>query len=134
MKRVLILTCGTNACYHIVKILKEKFNNDFYLVGTDINKKWLIPTCNYLDDFYQVPFTSDSSYYDCILDICKKEFIEFLIPSFDADQFLFYPENKDLLSLGIKSFGTPLKSLNFYIDKKNTNDYLNSLNIPVSKI
>ena len=35
---LLLLTCGTNACYHIAKRLKELFGEKFRIVGTDINK------------------------------------------------------------------------------------------------
>lgn len=134
MIRLLILTCGTNACYHISKVLKEKYSDDFYIVGTDINKKWLIPTCNYLDSFYQSPLSSDSSYYDYIIDICRNEQIDYILPSFDYDQFLFFPENEDLMKLNVKSLGISKDCFSFYSDKIATNKYLQKIGIPVPEL
>ncbi|MBR5964574.1 MAG: ATP-grasp domain-containing protein [Treponema sp.] len=132
MKKLLLLSCGTNACFHIAKILKEKFNKDFYIVGCDINKRWLIPTCDYLDEFYQSPFSTDDNYYSFVLDICKKEKIDYLLPSFDNDQFLFSCDNHDLKELGVLSLAIS-SSLDFYRDKECTNKFLESIGIPVPK-
>ena len=132
MKKLLLLSCGTNACFHIARVLKEKFKKDFFIVGCDINKNWLIPTYDYLDVFYQSPFSTDENYYSFVLNICKNEKIDFLLPSFDNDQFLFSCDNKDLKELGVKSFAIS-NSLQFYIDKESTNNYLESIGIPVPK-
>lgn len=134
MIRLLLLTCGTNACFHIAKTLKEKFPADFVIIGTDINKKWEIASCNYLDAFYRSPYSSDPSYYDFILNICKNEKIDYLLPSFDCDQFLFYPENKDLHNLNVKSLGVSKKTIDcFYTDKNKVNDFYARNGIPVPK-
>lgn len=130
MTRLLLLSCGTNACFHIAKIIKEKFGNDFYIVGCDVNKKWNIPTGVYLDDFFQCPFSNDENYYQFVLGICKKKKIDWLLPSFDSDQFLFGCDNKDLEKMGVNSFGIS-SVLEFYKDKRATNEYLESIGIPV---
>lgn len=132
MKRLLLLTCGTNACYHIAKIIKKHFADDFYIIGCDINNEWLIPTQPYLDEFFQTPFSSDENYYSLILKICETSKIDWIIPSFDSDQFLFSCDNKDLVKLGVKSFGIS-KRLDFYKDKVLTNKFLKKIGIPVPK-
>ena len=132
MKRLLLLSCGTNACFHIARILKEKFTDDFYIIGSDINKRHLIPTGKYLDEFYQSPFSAEKSYYPFVLDICKKEKIDFILPSFDSDQFLFSCDNVDLQKIGVRSFAISSKLI-FYHDKETTNRFLESVRIPVPK-
>ena len=72
MIKLLLLTCGTNACYHIAKTIKKHFSDYFYIIGCDINKEWLIPTQPYLDEFFQTPFSSDENYYSFILKICPQ--------------------------------------------------------------
>jgi len=134
MVKILVLSVGTNACYHFVKTIKEKFNNDFYVVGADINPLHLVPTCPFVDRFYQVPLTSDNAYYQTILDICKTESINYLLPSFDADQKLFYPENKDLTDMGVKSLGTSIDTLPIYDNKIKMVEHLRKSNIPVPVI
>lgn len=131
---LLLLTCGTNACYHVSKRLKECFGNRIRIVGADINKEWMIPTKPFLDGFYQCPFTSDPSYYPFILSICKKERVNFLMPSFDADQKLFYDGNVDLEELAVKSFGISQSLIDIYQSKENTNSYLNSVGLPIPKL
>lgn len=134
MVRLLLLTCGTNACYHFAKTIKEKFKEDFYIVGADINEEYLIPTCNYLDNFYKVPYSSSPNYYEIILDICKKEKIEYLLPSFDSDQKFFYPENINLLDINVKSLATKLETLKTYDNKEKVNSFLNANGFLTPKI
>ncbi len=112
--KILLLSAGLNAAYHFSKILKEKFSNDFMLVGADINEQYLVSACNLFDKFYKVPLSNSPEYYKTILNIIKKEKIDYLIPTYDKDQNLFYPENKDLISLRVKSISTPLETLKFY--------------------
>lgn len=132
MKKLLLLSCGTNACFHVTRILKEEFTESFYIVGCDINKIWIIPTGEYIDKFYQAPFSTDENYYTFILDICRKEEIDYILPSFDNDQFLFTCDNHDLRDLGVKSLGIS-SFLDFYRDKECTNKFLESIGIPVPK-
>lgn len=124
MINLLLLSAGTGACYHVAHILKEKFSGKFRIIGCDINEKHLIPTCDYLDVFYRVPYNNVPGYYEKILEICEKEKVQFLIPSFDADQKMFYPENKDLKKLGIISFGTSEKTLPIYDNKVKMAEFL----------
>ncbi len=131
MINILLLSAGTNACYHIAKTLKEKFPAKFKIIGADINEKHLIPTCNYLDVFYQVPYNNAPGYYEKIIEICRAEHVEFLIPSFDADQKMFYPENKDLQKLGVTSFGTSIDTLPIYDNKIKMADFLKQHGLPV---
>ena len=133
MINILLLSAGTNACYHIARVLKNKFPLNFRIVGADINDGWLIPTIPYLDSFHKVPYTNSPSYYGEILDILKKEKIDYILPSFDADQKIFFPENKDLTALGVASFGTNLETLEFYSDKNKMYDFLQNKNLPLPK-
>lgn len=126
MIKLLLLSCGTNACYHCAKTLKEKFKKDFYIIGADINEQYLIPTCNYLDAFYKVPYSSSPNYYEKIIEICKNEKVDYILPSFDSDQKLFYPENNDLIKLTVKSFGVNSETLKIYDNKEKINSFLNS--------
>ena len=133
MKKILLLTCGTNACYHIAKILKTKFPKDFKIVGTDINKLWMIPTAPYLDDFFQCPCSTNKKYYPFILDLCKKESIDFILPSFDTDQQLFYFGNPELTALGVSSLGIDESIRTIYMNKEETYSYLNKIGLPTPK-
>lgn len=131
MKKVLLLSAGTNACYHMAKTLREKFPGQFKIIGADINPVHLIPTAGYLDAFYRVPYTADPKYYDTVIQICRDEAVDFLIPSFDADQRLFTPENPDLIKMGTRSLGTSMKSMDIYESKAKMNAFLSANDFPV---
>lgn len=133
MKKILLLSAGTNACYHVAKTLKEKFPKKFKIIGADINDSHLIPTEAYIDRFYKVPYTNQPNYYETILEICRDEKIDYLLPSFDADQKLFYPENNDLKKLGVISLGTNLSTLSIYDNKIKMYEFLQSKKIPLPK-
>ncbi|WP_086245425.1 ATP-grasp domain-containing protein [Campylobacter devanensis] len=125
MIRILFLSAGTNAAYHCIKTLKEKFSNDFYIIGADINEKYLISTCNYLDNFYKVSKSDSADYYDAILKILKDENIAFLFTILDIDQGLFNSDNDDLKNIGVRTFSVDSKLWSSYKSKDTMNNLLN---------
>ena len=131
---LLLLTCGTNACYHTARCLKERFGHRIRIIGTDINQPWMIATQPYLDEFYQCPFTSDKSYYSFIISLCDQEHIDYLLPSFDADQLLFHQGNIDLLVRGVQSLGITKEVAQVYNSKEETNQFLKQHNLPIPNI
>ncbi|MDD7578771.1 MAG: ATP-grasp domain-containing protein [Elusimicrobia bacterium] len=131
MIKILLLSAGTNAIYHLTRIFKEKFPQQFYLFGVDVNPRHLLPSCHNLDGFCQVPYTSDPNYYQTILNICRNEQINVILPSFDSDQKLFYPGNTDLQKLNVFSLGTPKDSLAYYENKTLMNAFLQLHGLPV---
>lgn len=123
-KRVLILSCGVGSVYHIVKILKEKYSDYFYIVGADINESFLIPSINLLDTFYKVSLSIENNFYEEILSILDKEDIDIIIPILDYDQFLFCKDNKDLVKRKIISTAPDKSVFDFYGDKEKMNFFL----------
>lgn len=131
---LLLLTCGTNAGFHIAKRFKLLFGGRIKLVGTDINQRWSIPSIQYLDEFYQVPLSSDENYYQIILDICRSERVNYLFPIFDEDQHHFYAQNPDLLEMGICSFGIPASIRTIYRSKEAMTEFLYQHHFPVPQL
>lgn len=111
---VLILTCGANAPYHMSKIMKTYYPECFRLVGVDINQKWMVASSIYMDEYYQCPYSSDSTYYQFILDVCDREKVDFIIPLLDVEHVMFYKENPDLLNRKIISFGLSQDTICFF--------------------
>lgn len=131
---LLLLSAGTNACYHTARIIKLKFGERFRIVGADVNPAYLISTAPYLDAFYRVPYSADAAYYGTVLSVIRQEKVQFLLPSFDRDQQLFYPENPDLTREGAVSLGTPGASLAIYADKRRMYDHLKQCGLPVPSL
>ena len=131
MIKILILSVGTNACFHFVKTLKNNFKNDFFIIGTDINDKHLVASSIYIDKFYKVPYSNDPLYYDKIINICIENNIQYLLPSLDIDQLLFFSENEDLINNNIISFGSSFSTLNVYKNKTTMYNFLKENSFPL---
>lgn len=134
MINILVLSVGTNACFHFVKTLKKFFSNSFYIVGTDINESYLVASSVYIDKFYKVPYSNDPSYYNIIINICKENNIQYILPSLDQDQLLFYPENPDLVNNKIISLGTNKETQKYYHNKLEMYEFLKHNSFPLPKI
>lgn len=83
MKRVLITGAGGAAAANFIKCLRMA-DEDFYLVGSDIDKRHL-ELCKGLDAKYVVPRVDDPSYPRKINKLIKIEKIEFLHPQPDVE-------------------------------------------------
>ena len=125
---VLVLSAGLSSAFHFIKTIKKKFKNKFFIVAADINEEYMISACKFIDKFYKVPLSVSPDYYNIIIDIIKKEKIDYILPLLDKDRSLFYPQNEDLIKLNVKS----LSSSNFEFSKEEINKLLklNGFKIP----
>ena len=134
MIKLFLLSAGTNACYHIAKHLKQDFPNEFELFGADTNESFLIPSYPYLDKIYRVPPSIDPAYYQHMLAIFDETKPQFVLPSFDLDQQLFYDGNPDLTSRAITSLGIPDSTRKFYQNKLAIYQTLAETGLPVPQL
>jgi len=90
-KHILITSIGSLSAPFVVNVLSSSYN----IIGVDIYPKSWISCSNRVNVFYQVPKTDSNNYKEVILDICKKNNIDVIIPltDFDVD---FYTINKVL--------------------------------------
>lgn len=133
MISLLILSCGTNANWLIVKTLREKFPREFRLIGTDTNPKELVAVSALLDAFYTVPVSKDTTFLSVVEDIIAKERPGYIFPSFDFDQLLFPADNDMLMHYGVKSLSAPKETLKYYIDKGVMYDACLKVGVPVPR-
>lgn len=92
MKRILITGAGGSAAANFIKCLRM-VDEDFYLVGTDIDKRFL-DLCKGLDAKYLVPRCDDPSYIEKVNRITGLEKIELLHPQPDVE-VEFIAKNKE---------------------------------------
>ena len=128
---LLILSCGTNAGWHIVKTLREKFSGHFRIIGTDTNNEQLVPCARMLDAFYKVPHSMEMNFINIIESILKKERPAYILPSFDFDQQLFYNGSEILGRYGVSSLSTPKETLKMYEDKAQMYEAMIAGDLPV---
>ena len=80
---VLVTACGNVYMPGTAKSLKENGERNIRLIGADMNKDDTI--LQMFDMYYQVPRADDEHYLDAILDICKKEKVDVVIPIMSAE-------------------------------------------------
>lgn len=134
MISLLILSCGTNANWHIVNVLRAKFGGSFRLVGTDINDARTLAIVKKLDAFYQVPMSSHPSFVTELKKILHVERPNFILPSFDSDQLLFYNGSDILSDTFTESLSTPRETLEVYADKLSMCCALSNAGLPIPRL
>ena len=133
MRTIMILSCGTTAGWHVVKNLRKKFTNDFRIIGTDTNDVHLVPCAGMLDAFYKVPPSNSVGFLKEIEDVLKAERPDYILPSFDFDQRLFYNGAEILTRYGVCSLSTPAETLCVYEDKLRMFEAMKKVGLPVPK-
>lgn len=133
MIKILILSCGTNASYHFCKRFREQLKDEVYIIGTDTNEQWLVPSTQYLDKFYKVPPSKDTSFLNFVETILSNETPNYILPSFDFDQMNFYTGSPILAKYNVISLSTPKETLDIYSNKLKMNYFLknNGFHIPI---
>lgn len=84
MMNILILSCGTRNL--LVRYFKEKGNGIEKVVGTDCSE--YAPALYETDAHYIVPRMIEPGYLDTIIDICKKEAIDAVLPLQEDELYL----------------------------------------------
>jgi len=123
-KSILVLACGLNSAYHMIKVLKNNYTKEFRIIGADINEPYLVPSINLVDKFYKVSPSKIDGFYKEIISILDKENIDIIVPIFDLDQKLFYRDNPDLLDRKIISTAPIKKTFEYYGDKEKLSNLL----------
>lgn len=90
---ILVLSCGTRN--KLIRYFKESGNGIVRVVGTDCSA--YAPALYEADAHYIVPRMTSPDYLDTILDICKKEKINALLP-LQEDELFLIASRRDLLT------------------------------------
>jgi len=122
MKSVLVTAIGSFAADIIIKELK---NLSYRVVGCDIYKKELIVDAYNVDEFYTISLAADEKkYLEDILDICKNENIDYILPIIDIEVDVFNAYRYIFDKLGIKLLIADKFCIDTCRDKLKTYEYL----------
>ncbi|MBQ2658411.1 MAG: ATP-grasp domain-containing protein [Erysipelotrichaceae bacterium] len=80
---VLVSACAYQFMPGLVDCLKNNGERNVRIVGTDMNYDETV--LQMVDVFYQVPKAKDPSYCNIVLDICKKEKVDIVLPTMSAE-------------------------------------------------
>lgn len=133
MKSIIVLmsASGSQFAPGIIKCLKKNGEREVIVIGVDISDD---PTNKYLvDKFYKVPAVKDPLYVETIINICKKEKVEIVIPQMSSELPVFL-KNMDLFDeAGIIVSMTRTENVNIANNKLLLFEFMKRENIPVSK-
>lgn len=116
---------GTSAC------LREVRERRIRLIGADMNDD---PTIlNMFDAYYPVPRGDDPNYVNALLDICKKEAVDVLLPIMSVELNALADNIRRFEEIGVKVGVSDVQALTIANDKLRLFDYLKEHGIPCAE-
>lgn len=128
---VLVSACGAQFMPGLADCLKQNGERNIRIIGTDmgIDKTVL----QMVDALYQVPRATDPAYIDTLLDICKKENVDVVLPFMSAELLPLIDRKSDFESIGTKVSVSDRKSVEITNNKYNFYTFLRENNLPVPR-
>ena len=128
---VLVTACGAQFMPGLADCLKDNGERNIRIVGVDMAAD---PTVlQMVDTFYKVPSASASDYVDCVLEICKKEHVDVVLPFMSAELLPLIDRKSDFENLGIKVSVSDRASVENTTNKFRFYEFLKQHNLPVPR-
>lgn len=128
---VLVTACGAQFMPGLVNCLKDNGERNIRIVGTDMSDDKTI--LQMVDTYYKVPAASDKNYIDAILDICKKERVDVVLPFMSADLLPMIDRLADFAKVGTQVSVSDRRSVEITTNKYLFYDFLKQNDLPVPK-
>lgn len=126
---VLLTACGVPFIPGLVNCLKDNGERNIRLIGTDMQDD---PTLYSLfDKLYIVPAAKDKTYVDVLLDICKRETVDVLLPFMSAELLPLLDRIDDFEILGVKVSVSDRRSVEITNNKLKFYEFLKEQGLPV---
>lgn len=128
MKKLKLLVTAIGGSGHgeqILKALRLVDHNKYYIVGAEANRN--TPQFSMVDERASLPFASDPSYMDALMELCKKHSIKALFHGCEAELKLFSEHRELIQSAGIFLPINPVSVIDLCMNKEKTNRKLAAL-------
>lgn len=109
----------------------QKLNENLVIVGADITDT--APALYFCDEIVIVPRIRDEKYIPFLLDYCKKQQIDCLIPTIDTDLLILSQNKKSFEEIDTKVLVSAEEKVKLCRDKNFTADYFISLGLKSPK-
>lgn len=97
---VMLSACGAQFAPGMVDCLRDNGERKIRVIGIDMHYD---PTLECLyDGLYEVPAASDAKYIDSIIDICKREHVDVVLPFMSAELIPLLDRMEDFDKIGVK--------------------------------
>ena len=128
---VLLTACGVQFIPGLVDCLKNNGERKVKLIGTDMNDdKTLYPL---FDRFYVVPPVKSNAYASALLNICKAEKVDVLLPFMSAELLALEAKKQDFETVGTKVSVSNRDSIAITTNKLKFYEFLKDKGLPVPK-
>jgi len=127
---VLLTACGVQFIPGLVQCLRNNGERNIKIVGTDMHEE---PTLyEFVDVLYEVPKATNQNYVDRLLEICKKEKVDVLLPFMSAEILTLHDNKERFESIGTKVSVSNRNSIEIANNKLKFYEYLrdNGLSVP----
>ena len=128
---VLVSACGAQFMPGLANCLKQNGERNIRIVGTDMSIDSTV--LQMVDVFYQVPGATNPNYIDILLDICKKEKVDVVLPFMSVELLPLIERKKEFESIGTLVSVSDRDSVILSGNKYNLYSFLKDNNIPVPK-
>lgn len=116
---------GTTAC------LKNNGERNIRLIGADMNDDSTM--LEMVDAYYPVPRGDDASYVDVLLDICKKETVDVVLPIMSVELEALAKNRGRFEEIGTKVSVSEIEPLEIANDKLKLLDYMKKQGLPCAE-
>ncbi|MCM1253440.1 MAG: ATP-grasp domain-containing protein [Clostridium sp.] len=123
---ILILSCGTRN--QLIRYFKEQDNGIDKVVGTDCSV--YAPALYETDSHYIVPRMSEPGYLDTVLNICRKEKIDAVLPLQEDELYLTASYREQYAALGVTPIVSASETIETCRDKYAFYQHLQKNNLP----
>ena len=128
--RILVTGVGSIASVSVCRCFKSVKERNIYVVGTDIKER--VPNEN-IDKYYQNKRYDDPDLIEHLLDICKKEKIDFIMPLVDGELYQISKHREDFHKIGTVVCLNDAETIKLIQNKYELYKYLERNDIAVPK-
>ena len=129
--RVLLTCIGGRFSVNTIDALRRSLNPKIRIIGVDSDRDTI--TRNFVDRFYAVPWGVEKIYAGRLLDICKKENVEVLIPCADEEVLSIAQAKEAFERNGVITATDNLETLDLVMDKWKLFSHLRKSGVPTPR-
>lgn len=128
---VLVTACGAQFMPGLANCLKDNHERNIRIVGTDMSDDKTI--LQMVDAYYKVPSAATDNYVDVLLNICKKEKVDVLLPFMSAELLPLIDRKDEFEIIGTKVSVSDRRSVEITTNKYLFYEFLKENGLPVPK-
>lgn len=128
---VLVSACGAQFMPGLADCLKQNGERNIRIIGVDMHSDKTV--LQIVDNFYLVPRATDENYVDRILEICKLEKVDIVMPFMSVELLPLIDRKQEFEKIGVKVSVSGRESVEITNNKYRLYHFLQSKGIKVPK-